>query len=88
MPTLYQIAIITLLVSFIILATTKSEIRERVSNFFALRNINLLYELVECDFCLGFWLSLIVSVIFALFSHDFRYIFVAIFSSPLIRFIL
>lgn len=88
MPTIYQIVIIALIAAFIVLTTTKSQIRYQLIDFFVKKKINIFVELLECDFCFGFWTALAVSIIFALFTLDFRYLFTPIFASPLIRFII
>lgn len=86
MPTLYQIILVALGTTFIIIFLTKTLLRDKLRDFFDNHKLNILAELVECDFCFGFWAAFVISIILAIFSQDSRCLFIPLFASPLIRF--
>lgn len=48
----------------------------------------LISKMAGCTFCLGFWVSVIISVIFAIITLDAVYLVAPIISSPITRYIL
>lgn len=45
-------------------------------------------KLFECDFCLSFWMSLILAVILAIFFREISVLFIPILSTPITRILL
>lgn len=90
MPTLYQIIMVALVASFLILLSEKTEVRDKLAEYFELKKINLLSELVKCDFCLSFWTSVLITFISFIFINDMdiTYLLIPIFSTPITRYIL
>lgn len=95
MPTIYKIIILSLLVTFIILLASKTEIRYKVRDYFDViadkykcEHIRLISKMLDCDFCFSFWLSLLVSSIFATFTADLNWLYIPFLSTPLTRFLL
>lgn len=77
-----------LFVAFVVLAFTISGLRDKVSYYLADRKLNLLYQLVDCNFCLSFWITFCISIILAIFSQDSRYLLIPVFSTPLSKLLL
>lgn len=95
MPTIHQIIIITLLAAFIILWSMKTEYRYLVRDKFdelSCKKKNKAYQLIakmlDCDFCLSFWVSLILAMYMFIITFDYSWLAVPFLSTPLIRFIL
>lgn len=88
MPTIYQIATISLLAAFIVLVSSKTGLREKAQLIFAKYKLLLVVKMLDCDFCFGFWTSVVLSIVFSFVQHDFSILLVPFFSSPLVRFIL
>lgn len=95
MPTIYKIIELALAVAFVILLSMKTEIRYKLRDYidaFANRHgiekIRLISKMLDCDFCLSFWLSLAFAIVFAVASNDASWLYIPILSTPLIRFIL
>lgn len=59
-------AVIACFVAFVIILAGKIGLRDRVITTAP----KLISELVGCDFCLSFWLSLLIAVILAIFVPD------------------
>lgn len=81
---LNTIFIVALAASFFILTITKMGIREclmKVSNPF-------FYKLLDCDFCLGFWVSCFISLFLFIIFGDAEVLVIPFFTAPLIRFLL
>lgn len=95
MPTIYQIIIITLLAAFIILWSMKTEYRylirdkfDTLSNRKKNKVYHLIAEMLDCDFCLSFWVSLAVAFYMYILTFDYSWLIVPFLSTPLIRFII
>ena len=88
MPTIYQIILVALITAFIILFLNKTELRTKLRDFFDSKKINLLAELIDCDFCLSFWICLCVALGFMLLSYELTFIFTPFFATPITRFLL
>lgn len=76
--------ILALFVAFIILVIGKLGLR----NYIIARAPKLISELVECDLCLSFWLSLILAIILAIIFKDMSIIIIPFLSTPITRFLL
>lgn len=67
--------------AFGILLIDKLEIRNEI----IMQAPRLISKLFDCDFCLSFWFSLILAVIFAIIFSDPMLLFVPIISTPITR---
>lgn len=76
--------IIAMLCAFCLILMRKWEIIEYVqvngNEFFA--------KMFSCDFCLSFWASVIVSIIFAVSMQDIRILLMPFVTTPITRFVL
>ena len=86
MPTLYQIILIALATAFIVLLLNKTERRYKLRDWFDLKGINLVAKMLDCDFCLCFWVSVALTIFAA--AKDPTLIFIPIYSTPIARFLL
>ena len=93
MPTIYIMiltvlmyaVIIACMTSFIVMLLEKLGIRDRVIE----RAPILLSKLFDCDFCLSFWISLILAVILALITCELIiFIIIPFVSTPIARMLL
>lgn len=88
MPTIYQIVVIALLSSFIVLTMSKTGIRYSLRDWCDMRCDDFLdkvVEMLECDFCFVFWVSAILSTVAFALTLDFGYFVVPFLSSPISR---
>ena len=88
MPTIYQITIVTLTVAFVILVISKSNLRYTLRDKCDLKGLNLLARLLDCDFCLSFWLAVTVAIIFSVVTQQSSWLMTPFLSAPLIRIML
>jgi hypothetical protein len=95
MPTIYQIIYIVLITAFIILWSMKTEYRYKVRDFFDIqfnrtgkKYFKLISDMLDCDFCLSFWVSLVIAALIAIITFDFSWLLIPFMSTPLIRFLL
>lgn len=87
MPTIYQIIIVALLASFVILFLGKTNIRYTVRNYFDSIGITIIADMLDCDFCLSFWTCFIVSIIFWIFAWPIS-IILPLCSAPITRYLI
>lgn len=87
MSTLYQIALIALFSAFIELFMNRSGFRYWLIDQCDDIGFTIVAKMLDCDFCLGFWLSVILSIAMVLITLDPSYIYVPVFAAPLIRFL-
>ena len=87
MPTIHQIIIVSTITAFIILFLNKTGYRDRIRNFCDMKNKRLIAEMLDCDFCLSFWTSVLITLIFILLGFNYS-LLVPICSTPIIRYIL
>lgn len=85
MSTIYQIVMVALVSAFIELTASKTGLRYRLRDWCDQAGFGAFAEMLECDFCFGFWLSMLVSVILVFITLDPAYMCIPIFASPLIR---
>lgn len=81
--------IISLLTSFIVLFISRFEVRRGLSirHWLESRLPRLLSEMVSCDFCLCFWVSLVFAIVAMLTLRlDWYCIFVPCMATPIARF--
>lgn len=90
MPTLHQIIITALLSAFTVIVADKTEIRYKLRDLCCISRIRVprLVKMLECDFCFGFWIAVIISVILAILTNDVNWLITPFMSSPLTRFII
>ena len=88
MPTLYQIVLIALFSAFIELYMSKSCFRYWLRDQCDYMGFTFVAKMLDCDFCLGFWLSVIISIAMVLITLDPSYIYVPVFATPIIRFLI
>lgn len=87
MSTVYYLVLVVLIalaVTFIIQFAEKRGYRDHVID----NTEGLLQEMLKCDFCLGFWTSLILSIIVFAVLGNWWILFVPVFTTPIIRFLL
>ncbi len=88
MPTLYQIILIALFSAFVELFMSKSGFRYWLRDQCDNIDFTLIAKMLDCDFCLGFWLSVIISIAMVLITLDPSYFCVPVFATPIIRFLI
>lgn len=81
---LKNIIIVSLAVTFIILTLTKMGLREELMK----RSNRIFYQLLGCDFCLGFWMSCFISLFLFVIFEDISFLYIPFLSAPLIRILL
>ena len=87
MSTLYQIIIVALLAAFTILYLGKSGNREKLRNFCDENELKLFAELIDCDFCLSFWVGLVCYVFLLFFGVCELNILVPFCAAPIARYL-
>ena len=70
--------------AFIILFISKIGLR----NYLIAISPKLISQLFDCDFCLSFWLSLVLASILAIIFGNPYILFISILSTPVARFLL
>lgn len=73
----------------------KTEYRYKVRDFFdtqfnrtGKKYFKLISDMLDCDFCLSFWISLVITALIAIITFDFSWLLIPFMSTPLIRFLL
>ena len=87
MSAVYYLAIVVLIAlvaTFIIQFAEKRGYRDHAID----NTKGLLQEMLKCDFCLGFWTSLILSIIVLAVLGNWWILFAPVFTTPIIRFLL
>lgn len=72
---------IALAAAFVILLIGKLGIRDSI----IAKAPKLISQLFDCDFCLSFWTSVVLSVILAIFFREMNILFIPIISTPITR---
>lgn len=88
MPEIHKIIQIALFTAFIILFLERTGLKQKMIDFFAVKKLMLLTKLLECDFCLSFWVASIISICYSLILNDPLIMLSPIFTTPLTRYIL
>lgn len=78
---------IALFSAFIILVLSRMGIRYWLRDQCDEIGFTLVAKMLDCDLCLSFWLSLLISVVLVYITLDPSWFFVPIFATPLIRYI-
>jgi hypothetical protein len=87
MSTIYFITMLSALIyialaaAFVILLIGKLGIRDSIIT----KAPKLISQLFDCDFCLSFWVSVILAIILAIFFREMSIIFIPIISTPITR---
>lgn len=81
MDWLVKIICLSLFAAFVILLITKIGLREWVQTFAP----KLLSKLFSCDFCLSFWICVLISFVFYIFVKDENILVLPFLASPLTR---
>jgi len=81
---LEKIMIIALISSFVVLLFLKS-MKKKIE--ITTKN-KIIYDLINCNFCLSFWICLLISIIFCLIYKEFNYIYYAILATPITRYLI
>lgn len=76
-----SVALIALVASWTILLITKTGAREYIE----VHAPRLIAEMFSCDFCLSWWLGIILSAALAIGIGEWIYLFCPFFSTPLTR---
>lgn len=63
MSTIYQTIIVALFAAFIILFLGKTGLRDKIRDFCDKIGISIIAEMLDCDFCLSFWICMFVSLL-------------------------
>lgn len=82
---IYLVVFVALLATFTIQIMTKVGIREKLINNI---QVEVLCKLLECDFCLGFWIAFMFSALLSVSNNDPSYMIIPILSAPLTRYLL
>ena len=77
MPTIHQIIFVALFSAFIILGAMKPEITYKLRDYFDIlsnrtekKQFKLISDMLDCDYCLSFWLSLSIAIIAFILTKD------------------
>lgn len=75
---------VALATAFIILFLSKSGLRDKAILYC---KVDVFAEMLGCDFCLSFWLGLIISLIMSIIDENLLYLCIPIFSAPISRYL-
>lgn len=88
MSEIYKIILVALAAAFVILVSTKNGSRERVRDICDLKKAHIIANMLDCDLCFSFWVSVAICIMQTLVSGDTSWLIVPIFSTPITRFLL
>lgn len=80
--------IVALTVAFFVLFFTKTNIRSNLRDYYDSAGPKLIADMLDCDFCLCFWLSVIISIFFGLILLDLTFIAIPFLATPIARFLI
>ena len=80
--------IVALITTFIVLFITKVEIRDMLRNYLDKKRVPILPNLLDCDFCLCFWIAFIINIAFFIAGYSNHLLIIPILSTPISRFLL
>jgi hypothetical protein len=75
------VTVVALASAFFILLISKIGLRDKV----ILRAPKLISQMFECDFCLSFWVALVISILFSIMLGSWVVLIVPLLSAPLTR---
>ena len=87
MPTLYQTIIIALIAAFAILFLGKTGLRTKLRDLCDKAKLSLIAEMLDCDFCISFWVCALLVIIAYLLGYDINLI-IFICAPPITRYII
>lgn len=76
---------IALACAFVELTASKTGLRYQLRDWCDKIGFGIIAEMLECDFCFGFWLCMLISAALTLITFDPRYLSVPFFAAPIIR---
>ena len=76
------------LAAFVILFLNKTGLRTKIRDFFDVKEVNLFADLLDCDFCLSFWLCFCIAFGLIVLGYELSYIIAAVCATPISRFLL
>lgn len=76
--------IIALISAFILILLGKWGVREWIQ----IHGNKFFSKMADCSFCMGFWISVILSVFFAIITQEVTYLLIPVIASPITRYIL
>ena len=79
---------IALVATFIILFLGKTGLRTKLRDWSDAKGISLLADMLDCDFCLSFWVCFCLACGLTVFGYEIYVISTAICASPITRFLL
>lgn len=88
MPEIYKIMYVALAAAFVILVFTKTGLREKARDFFDETGLSLLADMLDCDLCLSFWMTVIISIFIGCAVEDDSFMYIPVFATPITRFLL
>lgn len=88
MPEICQIIKVALIAAFIILFLGKTGLRTKLRDYFDTKRISLLADMLDCDFCLSFWICFCIALGLLVFGYEMHLIITAMCAAPITRFIL
>lgn len=88
MSEIHKIVLTALIVTFTILVLTKTGLRDKARDAFDLKGIKFMADMIDCNLCLSFWVSVCTCISAAIYSGDISWIYVPVFSTPITRFLL
>lgn len=79
------IVLVALLAAFVILFITKTGFRENMRNKADIKGFTLIGDMLDCDFCLSFWIIMVISVILAMTFNSLFALLIPFFAAPITR---
>ena len=75
--------VVALLAAFLLLLAYKTGIVEQLQ----VKGNNIVSQMAHCDFCMCFWLSMAISIVFLVVTMDFVCLGIPFLATPLARWI-
>lgn len=85
MSAICKIIIVALGAAFIVLLMNKTGLREKMRDALDLKGVKFIPDMLDCDFCISFWSAVVICFVASIFTLDFTWLFIPVFSSPLTR---
>lgn len=88
MPEIREIIEVALIAAFIILFLGKTGLRTKLRDYFDTKGISLFADMLDCDFCLSFWLCFCIAFGFLILGYEIHFLITLLCAAPITRFIL
>lgn len=88
MSEIYQIVVIATIAAFIILFLGKTGLRTEMRDWYDTKGIGLFADMLDCDFCLSFWLCLVLTILVILLTGNTHWLVAIICAPPITRILL